>query len=227
MSETKKVEFSPSVSVLVAGVLIAGAIIFVNQFPGSGSAAAVVAGQEYIANANVRAPQAGEPRYGSADAEIVLIEYSDLECVFCARAHPTLKRIVDESAGKVAWVYRHFPLESIHPQARPAAVASECLIEQLGSDAFWPFADAMFANQQGMSAAYYTQVAVQLGAEESAFAECVASDRFGSKVDSDATEAIQNGGQGTPFTVVYTANAQVPVSGALPYAQFMSVINSL
>ncbi|MCA9351575.1 DsbA family protein [Patescibacteria group bacterium] len=83
---------------------------------------------------------------GSDDPQITIIEYSDLQCPFCSQVHPTLSRIVDENPN-VAWVYRHLPLSSIHPQAMPAAVASECVATNEGNDAFWEFADTVFENQ--------------------------------------------------------------------------------
>src|SRR3989344_7899897 len=58
---------------------------------------------------------------GNADAKVFLVEYSDLECPFCAQFHETAKQLIDEYDGRVAWIYRHFPLDSIHPNARPAA----------------------------------------------------------------------------------------------------------
>ena len=58
--------------------------------------------------------------------------------------HASLQQLVSESNGKIAWVYRHLPLYQIHPQAEPAANASECIAEQLGNEAFWQFANTIF-----------------------------------------------------------------------------------
>ena len=77
--------------------------------------------------------------------EFTVIEYSDFECPFCSRVHPTLDRLAEEN-DNVTWVYRHLPL-SFHPQALPAAIASECVAQEEGNDAFWQFADTIFANQ--------------------------------------------------------------------------------
>ncbi len=74
---------------------------------------------------------------GNPDAPVTLVEYSDFECPFCKRFHPTVKRIVDEYGGRVRWVYRHFPLDEIHPvKARREAAAAECAAELGGNDAF-------------------------------------------------------------------------------------------
>lgn len=81
---------------------------------------------------------------GSLDSEVVIIEYSDFECPFCAKFHPTIKRIVEESNGKIAWVYRHLPLTQIHQHAMERAIASECVTKIKGNDAFWKYADLLF-----------------------------------------------------------------------------------
>ena len=174
----------------------------------------------------MRVPSAQDHIIGSPAAPLVLIEYSDFQCPYCNVVHPTLKRIVEESNGQIAWVYRHLPLESIHPSAKPAAIASECVAEQLGQSGFWKFADIVFADQSKMSTAYFEQVALQLGAQKTAYKSCVASASAAKKVDADSAEVQQNGGQGTPYTVLYDKRGQVGVSGALPYDAFTSVIKS-
>lgn len=83
---------------------------------------------------------------GNETAPIQIIEYSDLQCPYCSRIHPTLQQIIANN-DNVVWVYRHLPLESIHPQAMPAALAAECVAKEEGNDAFWSFADTIFENQ--------------------------------------------------------------------------------
>lgn len=219
----KKFELSPSASILVAGVLIAGSIVFVNLYPSQ----PVAAVGEPTVEANISAPTAADHWVGSPEASIVLVEYSDFQCPFCSVIHPNLKRIVEESNGEIAWVYRHLPLESIHPEALPAALASECIAEQLGQTGFWAFADDLFKDQKNMNAGRYSALAKTLGANTEQFNACVASQKYLSKIDSQAMEGQSNGGTGTPFTVVVTGDTQVPISGALPYAQLMAVINSV
>ncbi len=220
---TKKFELSPSIAILVSGILIAGAIVFVNLHP----TATVAADPQQLPTANVPAPKANEHIIGSATAPIVLIEYSDFQCPYCQMIYPTLKKIVSESNGQIAWVMRNYPLVSIHPQAKPAALAAECVAEQLGNDGFWKYADTIFANQNKLSPAYYAEVAKGLGVNEATFTSCVTSEKYAAKLDSESAEAEGSGGNGTPFTVVAGKNIQAPVSGALPYAQIMSVINAV
>lgn len=221
-----KLSFSPSVAIIVAGVVIAGAIVYVNAHPGPAAPAADAAGA-LPASVNVVAPSAQDHILGSPSAPIVLIEYSDFECPYCRLVYPTLKSIVEGSGGQVAWVMRNFPLNSIHPQANPAANAAECIAVQLGNDGWWQFADTVFANQDKMSAAYYRTLAGQLGADLGQYDSCVAASTYQAEIDAQAAEAQVNGGQGTPYTVVYGHGVQVPVSGAQPLANFQAVIRAV
>jgi protein-disulfide isomerase len=82
---------------------------------------------------------------GSLDAKVKIIEYSDLQCPFCARHHPVMKQLESAySPDDFAWIYRHFPLSSIHPNAQPLAEASECASEIGGNNGFWAFIDKVF-----------------------------------------------------------------------------------
>lgn len=223
-----KLELSPSVAIIICGVVIAGAIVFVNRFPGPATAAPQ--GDNY-AQANVPAPTPSDHVYGSPEASVFLIEYSDFQCIYCARAYPTLKSLVDESGGTVALIHRHFPLENIHPEARNAAVASECVAAQLGNEGFWRFADIMFenggSNQGAMSLQFFASAAGSLGINPVAYNTCVAARAADQLIDQHIGEAFTSGGSGTPYTVVYGNKSQVPVSGALPKAQFEAVIKAL
>ena len=227
----KKFELSPAVSILIAGVIIAGSIVFVNQHP-SGQAPNVAAAN--AANAaptklDIRKPSSKDRIIGSPNAPIVLVEYSDFQCPFCTMIYPTLKKIVSNSNGQIAWVMRELPLTSIHPQAEPAANAAECIAEQLGNDAYWKYADAVYANQSKLSPEYSAQLASQLGADSAKFSTCVSTKQYQSLIDADSNEAISNGGNGTPFTIVVNTKTgkMVPISGALPEAQILRAIDSV
>ncbi|MEI6864061.1 MAG: DsbA family protein [Candidatus Adlerbacteria bacterium] len=227
MSEHTKMEISPSVAILVAGVIIAGAILFTNNR--APAAAGVAAGTTAPTTVDVRPPTAGDHIVGSPTAPIVLIEYSDFQCPFCSVIYPTLKKIVTESNGQIAWVYREFPLTSIHPQAAPAANAAECIAAQLGNAGFWKYTDAVFANQQALTPEYSAGLAKQFGADPAKYAACVAASTYQKVIDADTAEAESLGGNGTPFTVVLNTKTHkaLPASGALPYAQIMSVIKNV
>lgn len=161
------------------------------------------------------------------EAEVVFVEYSDFECTFCSRIHPTLQRIVEENSNTVSWVYRHFPLTSLHSQAVPAANASECAAEQ---GKFWEFADELVANQSSLGSDLYSQLASDNGLDASKFANCMADGKYSDVVTQDQTEGEFAGVTGTPATFVLqgndTSTGQL-VSGALPYETFNSLLDQI
>jgi protein-disulfide isomerase len=164
------------------------------------------------------------------DAEVVLVEYSDYECPFCQRLHPTMIQLMDEYDGKISWVLRNFPLTSIHPEAQPAAEAAECVGKLAGNDAFWEFGDALFENQATLGTALYTDLAGEAGVSESKFADCLEAGDSKDRIQSDATEGASAGVTGTPATFILpnndTSQGQL-ISGALPAASFQQVIDAL
>jgi protein-disulfide isomerase len=227
MTETKKIELSPALAIVIAGVIIAGAIVFTRTQPVDAGKALAALGN--AAAINIRPPTADDYRIGAQDAPVVIVEYSDFQCPYCNLINPTLRKIVGESNGSIAWVYRHLPLTSMHPEAEPAANAAECVGAQLGQEGFWKFADQIFSNQQSMSSAYYVQTAQSLGADMAAYTQCVAKQTYQHKVTADSSEATSNGANGTPFVVVINTKTGKTTSfaGALPYAQIMAAVRSV
>src|SRR4029077_20450635 len=111
---------------------------------------------------------AGSPAKGPANAPIEMIEFSDFQCPFCLRAHPTVTQVLDTYGDRIRFVYRHYPLPN-HPNARPAAEAAACANEQ---GKFWPFHDRLFANPAKLSDADLKQGAAELGLDTSKFNAC-------------------------------------------------------
>lgn len=160
---------------------------------------------------------------GAADAPVTLIEYSDFECPFCGRFVPTVEQVLDEYDGQVKVVYRHFPLNSIHPQAEPAAEAAECAGEQ---GQFWEFHDALFENQNQLGPDYYTQLAGELGLNTSSFQDCLDSDRMMQKVRQDLQEGQAAGVTGTPGSFIIGPNGETQmIKGAQPFSQVKTLID--
>ncbi|MBI4458329.1 DsbA family protein [Candidatus Uhrbacteria bacterium] len=160
---------------------------------------------------------------GSKNAQVTLIEYSDFECPFCGRFHPTMVQLMKEYEGKVKWVYRHYPL-SFHPQAMPAALASECASEQ---GKFWEFADKVFANQTSLNEAYIKQVAGELKLNTSKFNDCYASKKYQTRVTSDLSEGSTAGVTGTPGTIILGKDGSKSlVPGAVPYEQLKAMVDA-
>ncbi len=120
------------------------------------------------APSNVTIPEVTKDDHirGNKDAEITIVEYSDIECPFCSRYHDTMKQIIDLYGDDVRWVYRHFPLDQLHPNARPVAIASECAAEQ---GAFWEFVDLASTRQGNLNESGIQQVAEDIDLNISKF----------------------------------------------------------
>lgn len=160
----------------------------------------------------------GRRVYGNPDAAVTIVEFSDLECPFCARLHTTLKELVDGSNGNVNWEYRHLPLP-MHQNARPAAIAAECVARLKNVDAFWQYLDVLFANIGSANALFLKREAGKLGLTAEAYDACIADPAVAAVVDADAALVVERfGQQGTPFSLVVNNaddTAQV-INGALP-----------
>lgn len=167
---------------------------------------------------------------GNRDAQISVIEFSDLECPFCKRFHPTMQRVVEEYGGKVNWVYRHFPLTSIHPKAPKEAEAAECAGELGGNDGFWAYIDRLFEitpSNNGLDLSQLPQIAQDVGLNRQKFEECLNSGKYAQKVQDQYNQATAAGGRGTPYSVVVSGDRKIPVSGAVPFEQIKAVIDPL
>ncbi|PJE64354.1 MAG: disulfide bond formation protein DsbA [Candidatus Ryanbacteria bacterium CG10_big_fil_rev_8_21_14_0_10_43_42] len=224
-------------SIIVAGVLIAGAIMyagdgggFVAQTDTTNPKDGTESGNEQAVTGDVKSVTGEDHILGNPDAPIKLVEYSDLECPFCSRFHATMKQVMDEYGkdGQVAWVYRHFPLSQIHPSANEAAQASECANELGGNDGFWAYIDEVFLRQdQGLSTSMLLAVAEDIGLDRPAFESCLSSGTYAESVQRSFEDARTAGGTGTPYTVVVVdGDTFTPINGALPFAQVSSVIES-
>ncbi len=166
---------------------------------------------------------------GNANAKITLIEYSDFECPFCSRFHPTMKQVLDEYGDDVRWVYRHYPL-SFHPNAQKSAEASECVAEQRGNNGFWSFADAIFAEQDklggSLTPAAILSAAKTAGVNEAQFQTCLDSGKYAEKVAADMANGTAAGVTGTPGTIVLTEDGEGEfINGALPIDQVKLAID--
>lgn len=161
---------------------------------------------------------------GSANPQVYLLEYSDFQCPFCSRFHPTTLQALKEYGDKLALVYRHFPLDSLHPQARPAAVASECINKLGGNTAFWKFADLVFGDQTKLSD--ISALAVAAGVNKQSFDSCVASGEFDSLVESQYQGGLEAGVTGTPGNFIINSKGEVWVlPGAVPYENLKAAID--
>lgn len=159
------------------------------------------------------------PAKGPANAPVTIVEFSDFQCPYCQRVLPTLDSIVEAYPEQVRVVFRHLPLDRIHPRARAAAEASACADKQ-GS--FWPYHDRVFANNRALADADLEQYATDVGLDVDAFRQCVSDREFQAVVATDSDDAEQLGLTGTP---AFFING-IPVRGAVPLEKFVSIIDS-
>jgi protein-disulfide isomerase len=137
---------------------------------------------------------------GRSDAPVKIVEFSDFQCPFCARTHPAVEAVRRRHPERVAVLYRHFPLDAIHPFARPAAVASECAGRQ---GRFGEFATLLFAQQDSLGAKPWSRFAAQAGvADAPAFERCVRESRTLAEVDRDAKLGAATRIEVTPTLVI-------------------------
>jgi protein-disulfide isomerase len=198
-----KSNYSTPIAIVIAGVIIAGAMYF-------GNSKKVESPVEPVAQVStldqVRPVSADDHIRGNPNAPVIVIEYSDTECPFCGRFHSTMKKIIDEygKEGKVAWVYRHSPLDQLHSKSRKEAVAMECAGELGGNDKFWEYTDRIYevtpAND-GLDVAELPKIAAYVGLDVAKFNTCLASGKFDSKIQKDLDNAQATGGQGTPWSL--------------------------
>jgi protein-disulfide isomerase len=160
---------------------------------------------------------------GNPNAPVKIVEYSDFECPFCKRHHETLQGVVDKLGGEtVAWVFRQFPLEQLHPvKAMAAAMGSECVAELGGNDAFWNFTDSYFeetlTNNRTDTDTLIPKLALESGVNREAFTECFESQRHKAAIEADIADAVETGGRGTPWSVIIGPTGKTyPVNGAMP-----------
>ncbi len=191
-------------AILAAGILIALALFFSGSKSDGTPNNPVKPGKTATTSINLPPVTEVDHLLGDANAPIVNVEYSDLECYFCRLFEPTAERLREEygKKGQVAWVYRHFPLEDLHPRAKKAAVASECIAELGGNTKFWSFVSEVFKTSDPRNGSLeklnMSEIAKNLGVNQSAFDTCLASTKFDQRIADSVSKGIGAGVTGTP-----------------------------
>lgn len=224
------------IAIIIAGGIVAGAVFFgLKDTPASTPVAQAPNTQGTGQDAgkallNIQPVSADDHVRGSLDAPIKIVEYSDTECPFCKRFHGTMQQVMDEygDTGKVAWVYRHFPLDQLHTKARKEAEALECAGAQGGDDTFWKYADRLFEitpSNDRLDPTELPKIAEYIGIDVSKFNECLSSGTYAGHVASDLENAIATGGSGTPWSILVAPNGvKLPINGAQPYEAVKQLI---
>ena len=212
MDEKKSVpSLGTPVAIVIAGLVIAGAVVYGNyQTPAP--KAETEGGNWTALFENLEPVSASEHIQGSPSAPITIIEYSDLECPYCKVFHQVMNQyMASKQDGEVAWVYRHFPLDSIHTKARPEAVAAECANSLGGNTAFWQFIDELFTitpSNDGLDLAQLPVIAEKIGLDVTAFNTCLDSEAPAEQVADDYNRGLEIGVDGTPFVIVVGPSGQ-------------------
>ena len=175
-----------------------------------------------------------DPIIGNPDAPITIIEFSDFQCPFCARFHiQTLPLILEQyiEQGKVKLVFRDFPIQSIHPNALPAAVAAECANEQ---GKFREMHDMLFDNQNQWNKqettdalSLFSSYAIEIQLEQETFDSCITSGKYIEEIRKDLDDGRDYGVSGTPgFFVGNERIGFVELKGAQPFDSFKKIIDA-
>jgi len=234
--------WSVPVAIIAAGVIVALAILYggsaerraaapdTAKKAGFNEPAAAPNGQNEPTTITIKPVSADDHIFGDVNAPVKVVEYSDLECPFCKRFHATMQQVVGSYGGKVAWVYRHFPIDQLHSKARKEAEATECAGELGGNDKFWAYTNRLIEvspTNNGLDAAELPKIAKYVGLDEKKFTECLTSGRHAATVEAAVQEAITAGARGTPYSVVISADGRKSViPGALPFEQVKGIIDA-
>ncbi len=160
-----------------------------------------------------------DPYYGPENAAITIIEFSDFECPYCRKWHAEVfQRLLDTYPGQIKFVYRDFPLTSIHPNAFGAAEAANCAGEQ---GVYWPYHEQLFSMQLGLGTDAYKQYAEQLGVNMETFNSCLDTEKYKDEIQADFEFAAQLGVRSTP---TFFING-IALVGAQPFETFQQVID--
>lgn len=203
------------IAIVVAGVIVAGAVYLSLAKPHS----TTTHGDPTL----VRPVSASDHILGNPAAKVFIVEYSDFDCEYCQNFNDTLHAIIatEGANGEVAWVYRHFPLTEIHPDAVALAKATECATQVGGTDAFWKLESA-FYEKQPVAPGDIGAVAAAAGVGSDAFATCYASQSASAPllehIQADRQNALDIGATGTPYSLILVqGKAPIVVDGAYSY----------
>ncbi|MBN2093875.1 MAG: thioredoxin domain-containing protein [Candidatus Zambryskibacteria bacterium] len=225
-------KFSLPVAIILAALLIAGGIYLNGKINNDNQPNLLESAQNTAAS--ILSLNANDHILGSANARILVIEYSDTECPFCKNFHVTMNSIMQEygKEGEVAWVYRHFPLEQLHSKAFNEALATECADKLGGNSKFWEYINKLYEitpSNDGLDPKELINIATQIGLSSIDFNACLESEELVSEVEADFQSGQKLSVGGTPYNVIVdTKNGEhYELPGAYPYSQVKSAIDMI
>ncbi len=233
MSQSDKLDkYSVPIAILIAGVLIAGAVIFTGYKDSSkgNNQGIIPTGEEQpISDAykNIKAVSNEDHISGDKNAKIKIVTFSDMECPYCINFEGTMKQVLSEYEGKVSWVYRHNPLD-FHQNAMPAALASECVAEKGGEAKFWEFMTKVTSSLDGKTEVNLSvsDIAAEIGVDKTFVEECVNDKKYASLISDHMEDAFASGLEGTPYSVIIVDGTPVSsINGAYPFSEVKRMID--
>lgn len=160
-----------------------------------------------------------DPVLGPEDAPITIIEFADFQCPFCQRhAQETYPQLVEQYGDEIRFIYKDFPLSSIHPEAYPAALAGQCALAQ---NKFWEYHDLLYSARLELGRETYLAYAQELGLDMDAFTNCLDDQTYAQTVQEDYNVGTNLGVSSTP---TFFING-VAVVGAQPFSLFAEIID--
>ena len=196
--------------------------------------AIVKTGRRPVKDANFELKIGMNPAIGEADAPIIIVEFADFQCRFCLRhLTETMPRLISDfiESGQVRYVFFDYPLELKHPFAREAAEAARCADDQ---GHYWEMRQYLFQNQKALQPVFLLEHARSIGLDDSAFSDCLVSNRHVGEVSDDLAQAMRLRIRGTPaffigFLTPRSQNVRVVkrIDGSQPYPVFEEEISSL
>ncbi len=214
------------VSILIAGVLIAGSVIYSTGLKNQPAPAPINQEPEAVSGKELNLNK-DDVVLGDINAPVTLVEYSDFQCPFCGRFFSQTEPSIKENyikTGKVKFVYRHFAF--LGPESRATANAAECAKDE---GKFWQYHDELFneelrdgqENSGNLNKALFVRIAKDLGLNLDKFSACLDSNKYSDKVSNDYSVAQKIGVKATPTTFVNGKKFE----GALPFNQFKLAID--
>lgn len=232
-------------AILITGILIAGSVLYskapsapvVSVSTKNAPSLDMMLGQkpadtQSTMNAMASISNADHIR-GNVSAPIMLIEYSDLECPYCKEFHQTMIRLMNEYGvqGKLSWVYRNYPIASLHSKAQMEAEAAECAGVVGGNDKYWQYIDQVFVrtnSNNSLDPLELPKIAQSIGLDITAYSNCVSSRLTLSRVQRDLQDGQNIGIRGTPYGIfINTKTGQKSeIPGAVPYEVMKQMIDT-
>lgn len=189
-------------AIIIASVIIAGGLMGYGAIMQGGSA-----GKATLAMFKGKAIDAADYIEGKENSKVIVVEYSDPECPFCVQLSPTIEKIRSDYAGKIAFVYRHFPLTQIHKNAFDESRAIACAGKIGGTTKYYEYIDTLYRYKMSKQTATLPSTGKEdfaraVGLDMSAFGTCMKDNQTAQAITDSTNDGVIAGVQGTPSTFI-------------------------